>query len=157
MLLELGLTSSSSFFLLIVIHPNVNDRLTFDLHLNGQKYTIDLTLNAGHYTSTSMIQEINSSLQEKLTNLGFFPDLVQAQIGGITSGTTEDDSDKLVFKINMQENGRNDSGTYRIDGVRGNAAYTLFYQAEGELYLASKKCMIWHLKLYATCQILLSM
>lgn len=132
MLLELGLTSSSSFFLLIVIHPNVNDRLTFDLHLNGQKYTIDLTLNAGHYTSTSMIQEINSSLQEKLTNLGFFPDLVQAQIGGITSGTTEDDSDKLVFKINMQENGRNDSGTYRIDGVRGNAAYTLFYQAEGE-------------------------
>lgn len=28
---------------------------------------------------------------------------------------------------------------------------------EQHVYLASKKCMKWHLKLYATCQILLSM
>ncbi|MBW8349428.1 hypothetical protein K0H71_08225 [Bacillus sp. IITD106] len=32
----------------------------------------------------------------------------------------------------MQENGRNDAGSYRIDGVRGSAAYTIFYRAESE-------------------------
>ncbi|MCR2822366.1 flagellin N-terminal helical domain-containing protein [Lederbergia panacisoli] len=116
----------------IVIHPNINDRLLFDLHINNQKHMIDITLNAGHYNASSLIQEINQSLSAKLTSLGMFPDLVQAQIGGITSGTAENDTDKLVFKVNMQENGRNDTGSYRIDGVRGSAAYTFFYRAEGE-------------------------
>lgn len=53
-------------------------------------------------------------------------------MGGVTSGTAQDDSDKMVFKINRNEDGRNGSGSYVIDSIRGTAAYTFFYPSEGD-------------------------
>lgn len=115
-----------------IIHPHVNDRLLIDFHVNGAKQTLELKLSAGKYNGTELINELNHSLSVELKGMGHYPDLIKAQIGGIDSGTNISDSDKLVFKVNRQDDGRNDAGSYMIDGIRGNAAYTFFYQAQGE-------------------------
>ncbi|MDQ0157096.1 flagellin N-terminal helical domain-containing protein [Robertmurraya andreesenii] len=116
----------------IIINPNVNDRLTFDLYKNGAKATFDLSLPPGKYNATEIVSQLNNQLKEALTDKGFPNDTLLFQIGGIDSGTNVDDNGKLVLKYHFVEDGRNDTGTYRIDGVRGSAAYTIFYRAQGE-------------------------
>ena len=54
------------------------------------------------------------------------------QIGGVDSGTAVDDTNKLVIKHVPPDDGTNNNGTYIIDGVRGTAAYTVFYKSQGE-------------------------
>lgn len=116
----------------LVIHPSVNDRLTFDFYKNNTKHTFDITIPPGKYNSSEIVSLLNNGIKGALTDAGFPDDTLQFQIGGIDSGTNVDDNGKLVIKYNFYEDGRNDSGTYRIDGVRGSAAYTIFYRAQGE-------------------------
>ncbi|WML46894.1 flagellin [Neobacillus sp. PS3-34] len=116
----------------IVINPNVNDRLTFDFYKNGTQATFQLTLAPGAYNAGSLVNELNNQLKNELKKQGFPEDTLAMQIGGIESGTNVDDAGKLVIKYQTVEDGRNDTGTYRIDGVRGNAAYTFFYRAQGD-------------------------
>nr|WP_255783392.1 flagellin [Oceanobacillus alkalisoli] len=115
-----------------IIHPEVNDLLYFDFKHNGSTTIIDLKLKPGSYTDQTLIEEINEKLESELEQHGFFTDLIKAQIGGVESETASDDEDKLVFKINMQDDGRDDTGTYVIDSVRGTAAFTFFYPSLGE-------------------------
>lgn len=115
-----------------VINPNVNDRLAFDFSKNGVKSTLDLTIPSGKYSSSEIVSFLNNGLKTVLTEKGFPNDTLVFQIGGIDSGTNVDDNGKLVLKYNFKEDGRNDTGIYRIDGVRGSAAYTVFYRAQGE-------------------------
>lgn len=116
----------------LTINPNVNDRLTFDFYKGSTKHTFDLTIPPGKHSSSEIASFLNSELRNSLTANGFPNDTLQFQIGGVDSGTNVDDDGKLVIKYNFFEDGRNDTGTYRIDGVRGSAAYTVFYRAQGE-------------------------
>jgi flagellin len=52
---------------------------------------------------------------------------VRAEYGKVNTGTTADDSNKLVLRYINEEN-----GTYVIDGVGGSSAYSVFYNASGE-------------------------
>lgn len=105
----------------VVINPNINDELTFNYNHNGKIESISIKLIPGNYSSGELVSEINSKLDEQ--NI----DYVRAQYGGVNTGTTADDSNKLVFK-----NTREDNGTYVIDGVSGSSAYSIFYNASNE-------------------------
>lgn len=104
----------------IIINPNINDILSFNYTSNGTSNEISIQLSAGSYTANELVNEINSKLVSKgITQ-------VQAQIGGVSTGTNVDDSNKLVLKNNEETN-----GTYIIDTVRGSAAYSIFYNSSG--------------------------
>lgn len=105
----------------IVINPKINDTLTFDYYYNGSKSTISVKLTAGSYRPSEMATEINSQLVAQ----GI--DDVKAEYGTIISGTTEDDSNKLALR-----NYKTDNGSCVIDGIRGTAAYSMFYDASSE-------------------------
>ncbi|NME95951.1 hypothetical protein HF847_08095 [Clostridium cochlearium] len=106
----------------VVINPGINDVLTFDLRDNGSiKKTISIKIPAEHHSPQNLINKINEELQKQgITN-------VKAEYGTVNTGTTADDSNKLVLRyINEEE------GYYTIDGVRGNSAYSIFYNASGD-------------------------
>lgn len=115
----------------VVIHPYVNDILIFDFYHNANKQTFELRLAPGLYNASSIVSEIQDKLGEELTQKGFDPKMLEVQIGGIDSGTAIDDENKLVIKY-APKDGENNNGNYIIDGVRGSAAYTVFYKAQGE-------------------------
>lgn len=105
----------------VTINPNINDTLTFDIKHNNIEETITVKLTPGIYTPEELTNEINNKLEEQ--NI----DYVRAEYGSVDAGTTADDTTKLVLRYNTSEN-----GNYVIDGVRGNSAYSLFYNATGE-------------------------
>ena len=116
----------------IIIHPQVNDVLIFDFeHPNG-KETFTLQLDAAEYKPAALIGEIQSKLNEQLVAKGFDADFLTVQIGGVETGTAESDKNKLVIKLDLPEDGENHNGNYIIDGVRGSAAYAVFYRSEGD-------------------------
>jgi flagellin len=118
----------------IEIFPNVNEVLTFDIYRDNTKYTVDVIIPPNTYTRDSFISTFNSSLQGALENAGLSRDLMQAQIGIDSSKppASYDKSDKFVLRFNEHNDGRNDTGKYQIQGVRGTAAYTYFYNAKGD-------------------------
>lgn len=115
----------------IEIHPLINDVLIFDFYHGNHKETFELTLNPGIYNANSIVKEIQDRLDDELVKKGYEAGMIKVQIGGVDSGTAVDDKNKLVILYEGRE-GINDNGTYIIDGVRGSAAYTVFYKAEGE-------------------------
>lgn len=116
----------------MVIHPNINDILIFDFYHNSKKETFEMKLDPGAYNGSSIVAEIQRRLSQVSVNKGYDENLFQVQIGGVDSGTVFDDSNKLVIKYIPKNDGSDNNGTYIIDGVRGNAAYTVFYKAYGE-------------------------
>lgn len=116
----------------ITINPGINDNLVFDFYKNSVKETFEIKISAGLYSGSSIVNEMQNKLNIELVAKGYPQDSLKVQIGGVNSGTTQDDTDKLVIKYDVLNDGTNNSGNYIIDGVRGNAAYTLFYQSYGE-------------------------
>jgi len=106
----------------VVINPNINDVLTFDLSKSSSIVeTVSLQITPEHYTPKKLVDEINKQLDEKGISY------VRAEYGTVNTGTTTDDSNKLVLRYINEEN-----GSYVIDGIRGNSAYSIFYDASGE-------------------------
>lgn len=116
----------------ITIHPNINDYLIFDFYRNLQRETFELRLDPGVYNANSIVSEIQKKLSDELVRKGYSQDTLQVQIGGVDSGTAIGDANKLVIKCSSRDDGRDDTGKYIIDGVRGSAAYTIFYKSYGE-------------------------
>jgi len=106
----------------IIIHPHINDVLIFDFYHNSKKETFEIRLDPG----------IQNKISEELVKKGYESDMLKVQIGGVESGTAIDDENKLVIKYAPKDDGKNNNGSYIIDGVRGSAAYTVFYKAEGD-------------------------
>ncbi len=106
------------------INPHINDNLTFDLSRNGSIIEeVSINITAEHYTPNELVSEINSQLDDQGINY------VRAEYGSVDTGTTADDSNKLVLRYDISDK---DNGEYVIDGIRGNSAYTLFYNSSSE-------------------------
>lgn len=104
----------------------------FDFYKNFQKETFELRLNPGKYNENTIVDEIQNKINGELNKKGLKSDMLKVQIGGVASGTAVDDLNKLVIKYESEDDGRDNRGNYIIDGVRGSAAYTVFYRARGE-------------------------
>jgi|BioPla2DNA2_1021312.scaffolds.fasta_scaffold17831_1 flagellin len=116
----------------VVIDPYVNDILIFDFQIGTTKETFELTLSPGKYSPEELVAEIQGKIDQQLAAKGLESYPITVQIGGVDSGTAVDDTNKLVIKHVPPDDGTNNNGTYIIDGVRGTAAYTVFYKSQGE-------------------------
>lgn len=115
----------------IEIFPTTNDMLTFDVTYQGGKYTIDVTIPPGTYSPAALTSAFNSSMQQQLENANLPKDLITAQIGAPAANQNVSNTNKFVLIQEAKNDGRNDSGQTIIDGIRGSAAYSIFYQADG--------------------------
>jgi len=115
------------------IKPGINDTLTLDLTYNGVSRELKITLDEGSYSGIALKKEIQEKLDEELESLGLSKGLIEAGIGGVNTGVSgSNDSNALVFRLSDTVP-LPAEGEYIIDGVSGNAAFSIFYQTEGEL------------------------
>ena len=120
----------------IEIKKNINDSLSLDLTINGNQTTFNMILSPAEYTGATLIKEIQTKLNEQLAANGFTSNFIKAQIGGVSTGVAgANDADALVFALN-KDSKLVDEGTYIIDGVSGTAAFSVFYQTDGDINVA---------------------
>jgi flagellin-like hook-associated protein FlgL len=115
----------------VQIIKGVNDTLSLDLDMDGDKRVIEFTLDPGSYQGESLIKQIQTQLDKALAAEGLEPGLIRASLGGVNSGVVgSNDNNALVFSLSKDHVVPTD-GTYIIDGVRGTAAFYVFYKTEG--------------------------
>jgi len=122
-----------------VITKGTNDTLTLDFTYGNTVKKLSMTLDAGSYTGADMAAHIQKKLNEQLVAEGLAPGLIQAKIGGINTGVSgNNDNNALIFSLaNDVELPSNDKDTvYTIDGIGGNAAFSVFYQTDGDIRVA---------------------
>lgn len=123
-----------------IIYTGLNDNVVFDLHYNGQTHTIDFTIPAGNYTPQEIAEAVEKGGRAEIAKLvdnngnPFPEDFFNASIGLGELGVTENNtgissSDKLVLWCRLPDDGTNQVIDAIIDGVRGNSAYKIFYDA----------------------------
>ena len=116
-----------------LIRDKVNDTLVLDLTYGNSEITFTMKLDAGEYSAKTLVAEIQEKLNEQLVANGFAENLIVVSVGEIdTEVEGANDENALGFKLSETVK-LPAEGQYIIDGVRGNAAFTVFYQTEGEL------------------------
>lgn len=124
-----------------LIRKGINDTLSMDFTYGGTTKELSITLDAGSYNGERLVQEIQKKLDEQLQAEGLDAGTIEVGIGGVNSNVTGSNNDALVFKLSQSVK-LPAEGQYIIDGVSGNAAFSIFYQTEGELepaYLSGTK------------------
>ena len=118
---------------MMVIERNVNDNLEFDLTYGNKVEKISVTIAAGNYSGDALVKELQEKINEELVKKGINEDFIKAQIGGVNTGVAgANDSNALCLIQNKNVNAPAE-GDFIIDGVRGSAAFTIFYQSEGKM------------------------
>ena len=124
----------------VIIYPALNDQLIFDLHYNGDTYKVEFAIPAGQYNPKQLAEAIQKAGREAINQMTdvngdpFPQDTFKATIGLKDLGLPEPDtaimsSDKLVLSFNVPDDGSVNDMNCIIDGVRGSAAYRIFYEA----------------------------
>ena len=117
----------------VTVEKDLNDEFTFDITCGNTVNNITVKLTEGEYDGSSLIAELQKQINKKLEAAGLPKDMVKAQIGGVNTGVVgANDNDALCLKIN-DNTALPDSGQYIIDGVRGSAAFNIFYQTDGRM------------------------
>ena len=117
----------------MTVEKDLNDEFTFDITCGNTVNNITVKLTEGEYDGNSLIAELQKQINKKLEAAGLPKDMVKAQIGGVNTGVVgANDNDALCLKIN-DNTALPDSGQYIIDGVRGSAAFNIFYQTDGRM------------------------
>lgn len=122
-----------------LITKGVNDTLTLDFTYGDTVKKLSMTLDAGSYSGASMADHIQKKLNEQLVAEGLEPNLILAKIGGINTGVSgSNDNNSLIFSLaNDVKLPSDDKDTvYTIDGIGGNAAFSVFYQTDGDIRIA---------------------
>ncbi len=123
----------------VEIKNGINDTLSLDFQYGANATTFEITLDAGTYQGNSLKTAIQEKLNEAMVAQGFAENMIEVGIGGITTGVSgSNDANALNFKTSTSARLPGD-GTYIIDGVSGNAAFSVFYQTDGELIPAYVK------------------
>lgn len=124
----------------VVIYTGLNDQLKFDMTYKGTTYTVDIRIPEGAYTPEEIAAQIQESgrkfLKENpIADPAFDPDYFHTSIGLGEVGIEENENvaikspGMLVLSYIIPDNGTVKNSDMVIDGVRGNAAYKLFYSA----------------------------
>lgn len=124
----------------VTVYTGLNDQIVFDLHYDGDVYRVEFEIPAGDYTRSELADAIERAGRSTISNMtdhsgkNFPADFFNASIGLGELGVQENNtgitsSDKLVFWCKLPDDGRNGTVTAIIDGVRGNSAYRIFYDA----------------------------
>ena len=123
----------------VEIESGLNDELTFDFKYGNTTKTFNMKLDPGTYGGNSLVKELQNKLNEQLKAEGLDENLIEVGIGGVNTGVVGANDDKaLCFKLSKTVKAPED-GEYIIDGVRGNAAFYVFYQSDGRMEAAYTK------------------
>lgn len=119
------------------IVKDVNDTLTLDFEYptgSGSKTsTYTMKLSEGVYNADTLKAEIQKKLNEQLVADGLLADTIEVDVGRIhnnIAGSNDDNALNFVLSSKVTLPG---AGKYVIDGIGGNAAFSVFYQTEGDL------------------------
>lgn len=125
----------------VIIYSGLNDKLIFDLTYQGNVYKVELTIPAGGYSAGGIAEAVQKAGRESLANMTDVngdplpADCFHATVGLGAIGVKDDlnvsvpSSDKLILSYIMPDNGTIKKADAIIDGVRGSAAYRIFYDA----------------------------
>lgn len=117
----------------VEIKSGVNDVLSIQLQYPNNEITLSMTLDSGTYKGDELRNMIQEKLNEQLAANGLSENMIEVGIGGINTGVTgANDANALNFKLSSQVR-LPAEGQYIIDGVGGTAAFSVFYQTDGEL------------------------
>ena len=120
-----------------VITKGVNDTLSLDFTIGTEVIKLTMKLTPGTYKSGQLINEIQKKLNEQLVANDLPAGLIEAQIGGINTGVAgNNDANALVFKLAEHVKLPVEDVVYKIDGIGGNAAFSVFYQTDGDISVA---------------------
>ena len=123
----------------VEIKSGVNDTISLDFKYGNNTTEFEITLDAGTYKGDDLKDMIQEKLDAAMVAKGFEPGTIEVGIGGITTGVTgSNDANALNFKLSKSVRLPGE-GEYIIDGVSGNAAFSVFYQTDGELVPAYVK------------------
>lgn len=119
------------------ITKGINDTLSLDFTYGNKVYPINMTLKPGNYTGDSLVKEIQEKMDEQLVLAGLPKGIVEAQIGGINTGVIgNNDKNALVFRLTDKVKLPDEGAEYKIDAIGGNAAFSVFYQTDGDMQVA---------------------
>lgn len=122
----------------VKIKTDINDTLALDFAYTDaggvlRNRTFTMKLDPGTYQGDSLASMIQDKLNGQLEAAGLAPNLIEVGIGGTHAQVAGVDNDKvLTFKLSNSLP-LPSSGEYVIDGIGGNAAFSVFYQTTGEL------------------------
>lgn len=123
----------------VEIKTGINDTLSLDFTHGSTTSTFTLKLDAGTYNGNELKDMLQEKLNEEVVKAGLSENIIEVGIGGISTGVVgANDDNALNFKLSQSVRLPED-GTYVIDGVKGNAAFSIFYQTDGELVPAYVK------------------
>lgn len=123
----------------VEIKTGINDTLSLDFQYGGNATEFTITLDPGVYKGESLKNMIQEKLNEAMKAQGFSENMIEVGIGGISTGVVgSNDANALNFQLSKSVRLPGE-GTYIIDGVSGNAAFSVFYQTDGELVPAYVK------------------
>lgn len=123
----------------VEIKTGINDTLSLDFTYGNTTKTFSVKLDAGIYSGNKLKDMIQEKLNEEVVKAGLSENIIEVGIGGINTGVVgANDANALNFKLSSSVRLPSD-GTYVIDGVKGNAAFSVFYQTDGELVPAYVK------------------
>lgn len=124
----------------VMIYTGLNDSLIFDFTYQGNTYTINTTIPGGAYDPQEIAEAIQKAGRESMSKMvdvngdplpadRFHATIGVAAIGASENSTGFDNRNKLVLSYIAPNNGTIKSADAIIDGIRGNSAYRLFYDA----------------------------
>lgn len=121
------------------ITAGVNDSLSLDFTYGGVVHKLSMTLSAGKYNGQGLTAQIQEKLNEQLVALGLEENTIKATVGGVSTNVYgSNDDDALVFQLSGDVK-LPAEGEYIIDGVGGTAAFSVFYQTDGDIKAAYVK------------------
>ena len=127
-----------------VIRAGSNDTLSLELRYidSGGKEDItefEMKLDPGSYSGSGLIDMIQDKLNEQLAAKGYETGAIRVAIGEKKTGIHgANDSVCLNFILSTEVDLPKD-GTYIIEGIGGNAAFSIFYPTSGEMIPAYTK------------------
>lgn len=117
----------------VELKKGFSDTLSIDFTYNGTTRNLNMNLTPGKYSGDELVDEIQEQLNKALVAAGFEKNVIEVGIGGVSTGVAgSNDSNALVFKLSSTVKLPGE-GQYIIDGVGGNAAFSVFYQTDGKM------------------------
>ena len=122
----------------VTIKSGINDVLSLDFEYTDenrvkQKKTFNMVLDDGTFQGDSLAKMVQEKLNEQLTAAGLAENFIEVGIGGTNANVAGVDNNKvLTFKL-TNTLPLPSSGEYIIDGIGGNASFSIFYQTTGDL------------------------
>ena len=116
-----------------------NDKFIMDftyVDSSDASNTLELELNVsiepGVYQGDALAQYLEDKLNAELISHGIDNVRIESAIGGINTGVVGAVDDNAIhFTLKEVEGKEANKGTYTLDGIRGNSAYSIFYKTIG--------------------------